>query len=300
MPKGTLLIKDNNIDAVLFSLEVKNSASYGDGASSVVTVDLADQLVDVSQCSSIKVSLDLNIATTLGYCPWIITHSSNVLQALFYYFKGGKNMETLNNVYAPYIGANGNWYVENEDTGVKAQGPDGEQGPVGSQGIRGPKGDTGPMPLLTADLSVKEPGMALDAAVGPLLAVKADVTQQIQAAVDLLQKELQANNAAAAKAETVTITAIENDCYEYISSYKSVYKNGFLTLICYITCTKPSGEYVIVGNLPEGYGIHGATYYQDMDGGSVMLYCANRVIGIRGGTAGRQYMTTFTVPCIKY
>lgn len=29
------------------------------------------------------------------------------------------------------IGANGNWYVENEDTGVKAQGPEGEQGPVG-------------------------------------------------------------------------------------------------------------------------------------------------------------------------
>lgn len=55
-------------------------------------------------------------------------------------------METINNVYAPYIGANGNWYVENEDTGVKAQGPEGEQGPVGpsgAQGIRGPKGDVG-------------------------------------------------------------------------------------------------------------------------------------------------------------
>ena len=29
-------------------------------------------------------------------------------------------METLNSVYAPFIGANGNWYVDNEDTGVKA------------------------------------------------------------------------------------------------------------------------------------------------------------------------------------
>ncbi len=55
-------------------------------------------------------------------------------------------METLSNVYAPYIGANGNWYVDNEDTGVKAQGPKGDEGPVGgcgAQGLRGPKGETG-------------------------------------------------------------------------------------------------------------------------------------------------------------
>lgn len=57
-------------------------------------------------------------------------------------------METLNSVYAPFIGANGNWYVNNEDTGVKAQGPKGDEGPVGAsgigaQGLRGPKGETG-------------------------------------------------------------------------------------------------------------------------------------------------------------
>ncbi len=57
-------------------------------------------------------------------------------------------METFSSVYAPYIGANGNWYVNNEDTGVKAQGPKGDEGPVGAsgigaQGLRGPKGENG-------------------------------------------------------------------------------------------------------------------------------------------------------------
>lgn len=55
-------------------------------------------------------------------------------------------METLSSVYAPFIGANGNWYVDNEDTGVKAQGSAGPQGPVGvsgAQGLIGPKGETG-------------------------------------------------------------------------------------------------------------------------------------------------------------
>lgn len=55
-------------------------------------------------------------------------------------------METLDNGYAPYIGANGNWYVDHEDTGVKAQGPAGPQGPAGMaglQGLIGPKGETG-------------------------------------------------------------------------------------------------------------------------------------------------------------
>ncbi len=55
-------------------------------------------------------------------------------------------METFNGVYAPFIGANGNWYVDNEDTGVKAQGPKGDDGPVGgsgAQGLRGLKGEAG-------------------------------------------------------------------------------------------------------------------------------------------------------------
>jgi hypothetical protein len=60
-------------------------------------------------------------------------------------YSGGKIMETFSSVYAPFIGANGNWYVDNEDTGVKAQGPTGPQGPVGAgaQGLIGPKGEIG-------------------------------------------------------------------------------------------------------------------------------------------------------------
>lgn len=39
----------------------------------------------------------------------------------------------------PVIGENGNWYIGNDDTGVKAQGEVGEQGPAGPQGPRGEK-----------------------------------------------------------------------------------------------------------------------------------------------------------------
>ncbi|NLL77362.1 MAG: collagen-like protein [Clostridiales bacterium] len=53
-------------------------------------------------------------------------------------------MEALNSVFAPYIGANGNWYVNNEDTGVKAQGPVGASGAQGLVGPKGENGDRGP------------------------------------------------------------------------------------------------------------------------------------------------------------
>lgn len=38
----------------------------------------------------------------------------------------------------PYIGENGNWWVNREDTGVKAQGPQGEKGARGEAGIGAP------------------------------------------------------------------------------------------------------------------------------------------------------------------
>lgn len=61
-------------------------------------------------------------------------------------------------IAAPVIGENGNWYIGNDDTGVRAegadgkdgdmgpagpQGPQGEQGEMGPEGPQGPKGDTG-------------------------------------------------------------------------------------------------------------------------------------------------------------
>lgn len=54
------------------------------------------------------------------------------------------------------IGSNGNWYINGEDSGIKAQGPagedgidgepgtDGQQGPQGEQGIQGEQGPQGP------------------------------------------------------------------------------------------------------------------------------------------------------------
>ena len=41
---------------------------------------------------------------------------------------------------APYIGANGNWFIGTNDSGVSATGP---RGPVGPEGPAGPKGETG-------------------------------------------------------------------------------------------------------------------------------------------------------------
>lgn len=47
-------------------------------------------------------------------------------------------------IAVPVIGDNGHWWVGNDDTGVKAQGPVGETGPKGDTGEQGPKGDPGP------------------------------------------------------------------------------------------------------------------------------------------------------------
>ena len=46
----------------------------------------------------------------------------------------------------PYIGDNGNWYINNSDSGKPSrgeQGPKGVQGPQGEKGDKGDKGDTG-------------------------------------------------------------------------------------------------------------------------------------------------------------
>ena len=43
----------------------------------------------------------------------------------------------------PFIGENGNWWIGETDTGVKAAGVDGEKGDKGEKGDRGDKGDKG-------------------------------------------------------------------------------------------------------------------------------------------------------------
>lgn len=44
----------------------------------------------------------------------------------------------------PHIGSNGNWYLGDSDTGIHAQGPQGEKGDTGATGPTGPVGATGP------------------------------------------------------------------------------------------------------------------------------------------------------------
>ncbi len=44
----------------------------------------------------------------------------------------------------PYIGENGNWFVNGKDTGVSARGPQGEKGDTGAQGPKGETGEQGP------------------------------------------------------------------------------------------------------------------------------------------------------------
>lgn len=55
--------------------------------------------------------------------------------------EGGSGIEGI----APVIGENGNWFVNGEDTGVKAQGDRGPIGPAGAEGPVGPMGPAGPM-----------------------------------------------------------------------------------------------------------------------------------------------------------
>lgn len=102
-------------------------------------------------------------------------------------------------IASPVIGENGNWYIGNDDTGVKARGAEGIQGPAGPQGPKGEKGETGPQgakgemgipgpqgpkgekgetglqgptgitPELAKDLETTEEGKALDATMGKIL-----------------------------------------------------------------------------------------------------------------------------------
>lgn len=65
---------------------------------------------------------------------------------------------------APYIGDNGNWFVNGEDTGISATGPAGpagSQGEQGEQGEQGPAGPAGPQ---------GEPGEAADGGCGSNIA----------------------------------------------------------------------------------------------------------------------------------
>ena len=54
--------------------------------------------------------------------------------------KDGKDGEDGSDGQTPYIGSNGNWWIGNVDTGIKAQGQDGVDGVDGKNGEDGEKG----------------------------------------------------------------------------------------------------------------------------------------------------------------
>ena len=61
----------------------------------------------------------------------------------------------------PYIGTNGNWFISGIDTGVSAtgpQGPQGEPGPIGATGPQGPQGEQGPIGATGPQGPQGEPG----------------------------------------------------------------------------------------------------------------------------------------------
>ena len=77
----------------------------------------------------------------------------------------------------PYIGENGNWWIGDKDTGVKAEGQDGAAGPAGENGEDGKDGADGQTPYIgdngnwwigTTDTGVKAEGQdGADGATGP-------------------------------------------------------------------------------------------------------------------------------------
>ena len=59
-------------------------------------------------------------------------------------YQANKVNDTLYIITAvPFIGENGNWFIGDEDTGVKAQGDKGDQGDQGETGATGPQGPQG-------------------------------------------------------------------------------------------------------------------------------------------------------------
>lgn len=60
----------------------------------------------------------------------------------------------------PHIGENGNWYIGDTDTGVKAEGPRGQRGFRGERGSDGPPGQQGPPgpPVNIINLKINDEG----------------------------------------------------------------------------------------------------------------------------------------------
>ena len=72
---------------------------------------------------------------------WLNLYDLSVLKGLD--GKDGTDGATGKDGKTPFIGENGNWWIGETDTGVKAAGIDGEKGDKGDKGNKGDKGDKG-------------------------------------------------------------------------------------------------------------------------------------------------------------
>lgn len=59
--------------------------------------------------------------------------------------------------FTPYIGSNGNWWINGEDTGKPSRGLQGLQGLQGKEGSKGEKGEKGDT-LVNLSLHIDENG----------------------------------------------------------------------------------------------------------------------------------------------
>ncbi|MBR2906596.1 MAG: collagen-like protein [Clostridia bacterium] len=70
--------------------------------------------------------------------------------------------EQFESYQLPHIGDNGNWWVGDRDTGVRAAGIDGEKGEQGIQGVPGEKGDPFSVSKIYASVSAMNAGYSSD------------------------------------------------------------------------------------------------------------------------------------------
>lgn len=113
----------------------------------------------------------------------------------------------------PYIGENGNWWVNQEDTGVKAQGPEGKQGQRGEAGIGAP----GPA-LQYEDLTEEQKLELASHYTADMQAVKDSTIAETNEMITEAKAEMDATKAATlTEAKTIaedTTAAIVNDAVE--------------------------------------------------------------------------------------
>ena len=111
------------------------SCSYDDKEVWDEIHNLDDRLTKVEQALS-SLNKEVNsmheLINELQTRPWITNYTA-IENGMLLTFSDGRSI-TINNGLTPVIGENGNWWIGNKDTGVKAAGTDGHTPVIGSNG----------------------------------------------------------------------------------------------------------------------------------------------------------------------